>query len=87
MRGENVGSDFSLELKTVTVGKAITEIIDQVILAAVFKSMNPIYKKARKLTGIKNFTEFQSKLAYSQNKIRTFVSNYVNKRKNGEIQS
>jgi len=58
MRGDTVGSDFSLELKTVHVGTAITEVIDLVVIASNFKSLNPIYKKARKLTGIKDFTEF-----------------------------
>jgi hypothetical protein len=59
MRNEDFGSDFTLELKTVKVGKAITEAIDLVIIGSGFKGMNPLYKKARKLTGIKNFTEFQ----------------------------
>ena len=87
MRGDTVGSDFSLELKTVHVGTAITEVIDLVVIASNFKSLNPIYKKARKLTGIKDFTEFQRKLTYSQKVIRNFVGDYVMKRKNGEIKS
>ena len=49
--------------------------------------MNPIYKKARKLTGIKDFTEWQRKLVYSQQVIRNFVRDYVMQRKSGEVKS
>jgi len=49
--------------------------------------MNPFYKKARKLTGIKNFSEFQRQVAFNGKQIREFTRDYVMKRKNGGIKS
>ena len=60
MRGNTPGS---LVQKTVTLAVALKEITDGVTNEAGFKWLNPFYQALRKLTGKKNFTEYQRKLA------------------------
>jgi len=58
MREYTTGSDFHLVRKTVKLGDALKEIVDQLCLEAGFKWLNPFYQTARRLTGKKNFTEY-----------------------------
>ena len=60
IRGDTAGS---LVRKTVTLAVALKEVTDQVSLEAGFKWLNPMYQALRKLTGKRNFTEYQRKLA------------------------
>jgi cytochrome P450 len=84
---EQAGSEIKLVRRTVSLGVALHEVIGQVTFEASFKQMNPLYQAARKLTGIKNFTEYQTKIVENCERIRNFIADYVMKRKNGEIKS
>merc|ERR1719362_1245663 len=87
MRSWTTGSDFSLVRKTVPIGVALKEVVDQTVNEAGLKWLNPIYQLCRRLTGIKNFTAFQRKLAENGQTIRKVVYDYVLKRKSGEVKS
>jgi tRNA U38,U39,U40 pseudouridine synthase TruA len=87
VREEKTGSDFTLVRKTMTLGKALKEVVDQNSLLAGVKWLNPFSQILRKLTGRKNFTEYQRKVAENSRRIRSVVHDYVKKRKSGEIKS
>ena len=73
--------------KTLTLSEAIQENDRQVIGSAPYKWLNPIYKAARKLTGIKNFTKFQQTIADNGFRIRAAIVAYVQERKLGKRKS
>ena len=56
-------------------------------MEAGFKWLNPFYRLARSLTGIKNFTSYQQKLADNGQRVRNVIVDYVKKRKNGQVKS
>ena len=62
MRETRIGSDFNLTLKKVTLPIALIETLELTSTESGFKWMNPFYQMARKLTGIKDFTDYQRKL-------------------------
>lgn len=84
---EQTDSGVKLVRKTVPLGVALHEAIGQVTFEASFKHLNPLYQTARKLTGIKDFTQYQTKIVKNCERIRNFIHGYVTKRKNGEIKS
>ena len=53
----------------------------------VFKWINPIYRLARKCTGIKNFTKYQQTLTENGFRYRQALFDYVQERKNGTRKS
>lgn len=87
VRKSKNGSDFTLVRKRVTLAKALNEMPDQVIISAGFKTQNPLYQLARKLTGRKNFTEWQRKVSQNGKDVNRFMLDYVQRRKNSEVTS
>ena len=51
------------------------------------KTMNPLYRAARKLTGIKIFTKYQQTVADNGRRQREAINAYVQQRKRGERKS
>ena len=87
MREFTTATDFDFKRKKVKIGEAIAEIIEQVSFGAAFKHLNPFYKWARKITGIKDFSSFQRTVSENQRRTRQIISDIFYKRKNGELKS
>ena len=73
--------------KTVTLPEAIHEFDKSIMAVAPFKWLNPVYRIARKLTGIKNFTKYQQKIADNGLRTREAILEYVRERKSGKRKS
>lgn len=73
--------------RTVGLAEAIHEFDDQCIKQVALKQFNPVYRIARKLTGIKNFTKYQKVLAGNGKRQREAIYEYVQQRKRGERKS
>jgi cytochrome P450 len=63
--------------KTVTLPEAMHEADDAAVEQTVFKAFNPLYRCARWLTGIKNFTRYQATLAANGQRLREAIHTYV----------
>ena len=70
-----------------SLGEAIHESDDQTIGLFATKQFNPLYKIARKVTGIKEFTKYQKTVAQNGANQREAIRKYVRQRKSGERKS
>jgi cytochrome P450 len=73
--------------KSVDLATAIHEFNDQCVEEIFMKQFNPLYKVARKVTGIHNFTKFQQTIADNGHRMREAIMVYVQQRKRGERKS
>ena len=73
--------------KTVSLGEAIHESDDQTIGMFATKQFNPLYQIARKLTGIKEFTQYQKTVRRNGQAQRDAILQYVQDRKSGKRKS
>ena len=63
--------------RTVPLAIAMRDFRQQAQEVAVYKSFNPVYRAARKLTGIKNFTKWHETVSRNGQSIRESIRKCV----------